>query len=548
MPELFVYFTVAAVCGADWIGTEILGRPTDDSITVNAIAEVRLDALVEYGLDPAGPWSQTPVISYNPGDVVEVQLNDLAPNTRHFYRVVYCSMPDCVWIERPVRTFHTRREPGDAFRFGVQADSHLQDSIGSEDGERLRGLYANTMALIEADAHDLLFDLGDTFQTEIYSGIGNASTYQQALRRYHDQRSFFGVACHSSPLFLVLGNHESEQGWRFAELDPLASWSETARLATYPNPDPATDAFYSGNTDGKENYYAFSWGDALFVALDPYRYTMTKPHHNPAGDFGSGERWDWTLGAEQYQWLVDTLEGSAATFKFVFSHQVTGGVNLYGRGGIEAASDAVGGFGSYEWGGENQDGSYGFDVHRPGWSKPIHDLLRDTNVAIFFHAHDHSYAQQLLDGVVYHETPQPSDATYGPGFRAPGRYTNGVLLNNSGYLRVSVDPRVVVVEYVRSFLHGEGPNGSVAETYAVTDCNANGRPDRHDTRLGSMVCPDFTRDGSIDLLDFATFATCFALQLPGNLDCICADTDGNDSIDLVDFATFSLCFGASQTQ
>ena len=73
-----------------------------------------------------------------------------------------------------------------------------------------------------------------------------------------------------------------------------------------------------------------------------------------------GDRWDWTLGREQYDWFKDTLESSDATYKFVFIHHETGGDNPYGRGGIKSAP-------YYEWGGKNADGSWGFGTHRPGW-------------------------------------------------------------------------------------------------------------------------------------------------------------------------------------
>ena len=38
-----------------------------------------------------------------------------------------------------------------------------------------------------------------------------------------------------------------------------------------------------------------------------------------------------TLGREQYEWLKTTLENSDATFKFVFSHNLIGGLNMRGQ-------------------------------------------------------------------------------------------------------------------------------------------------------------------------------------------------------------------------
>ena len=58
---------------------------------------------------------------------------------------------------------------------------------------------------------------------------------------------------------------------------------------------------------------------------------------------------------------------------------------------------------------------------------------------------------------------------------------------------------------------------------------------------------DCTGDGGVNLVDFATFATCFGLSAPNAVcdagEFACSDLDVNGSINLVDFATFALNFG-----
>ena len=137
--------------------------------------------------------------------------------------------------------------------------------------------------------------------------------------------------------FLALGNHEGEQGWRLdGTPDNLAVWATLARQLLYPNPFP--DTFYSGNSTVlpfvglRENYYAWQWGDALFVVLDPYWNTTLKPHSR-GPDPATGDRWDWTLGFEQYDWMRQVLQGSTATFKFVFAHQVAVTNNISSQNG-----------------------------------------------------------------------------------------------------------------------------------------------------------------------------------------------------------------------
>ena len=43
---------------------------------------------------------------------------------------------------------------------------------------------------------------------------------------------------------------------------------------------------------------------------------------------------------------------------------------------------------------------------------PIHQLLAANGVTMFFHGHDHIYARQELDGVIYQTLPEPADPNY----------------------------------------------------------------------------------------------------------------------------------------
>ena len=103
----------------------------------------------------------------------------------------------------------------------------------------------------------------------------------------------------------------------------------------------------------------------------------------------------------------------------MFAHHVLG----TGRGAIEVAGD-------FEWGGRNQNGSWGFSENRRGWALPIHQLMAANHVTIFFQGHDHLFARQELDGVVCQELPNPADDTYS-AFNE-GAYTTGDTLPNAG--------------------------------------------------------------------------------------------------------------------
>jgi hypothetical protein len=226
------------------------------------------------------------------------------------------------------------------------------------------------------------------------------------------------------------------------------------------------DTFYSGNSEPVANlglpgdYYAWTWGDALFVVIDPYWHSAVAVD-NVAGKNGHQKKdpWQITLGDSQYQWFKKTLEGSNARYKFVFAHHVLG----TGRGGIEEA-------GQYEWGGLSQKGISEFANNRPGWELPIQQLMAKNGVSIFFQGHDHIFVKQDLDRVVYQEVPLPADPTYSL-FNADA-YKSGTKLSNTGYLRVTVSPENTTVAYVKTYLPGtesaDAKNGMVAYSYSVS--------------------------------------------------------------------------------
>ena len=91
-------------------------------------------------------------------------------------------------------------------------------------------------------------------------------------------------------------------------------------------------------------------------------------------------------------------------------------------------------------------------------------------VSIFFQDHDYLYCHQEKDGIIYQELPMPSDHGYVD--YNEDRYVSGKKLPSSGYLRVSVTPSNVKVDYVRCFRPkdetAETRHGTVAHTYHVT--------------------------------------------------------------------------------
>jgi hypothetical protein len=129
----------------------------------------------------------------------------------------------------------------------------------------------------------------------------------------------------------------------------------------------------------------------------------------------------------------------------------------------------------FEWGGQNLDGSWGFTARRPGWEKPIHQLFVDTGVTIWFHGHDHLYAREVVDGVIYQSVPQPSTARYqGPDLAREYGYlaTPGeTAFVTPGHVRVSVNRDTVGVAFLRAVAPGQETaalqNRAVVTEYTV---------------------------------------------------------------------------------
>jgi hypothetical protein len=108
---------------------------------------------------------------------------------------------------------------------------------------------------------------------------------------------------------------------------------------------------------------------------------------------------------------------------------------------------------------------------RPRWPAPIHKLLVDNHVTAVFHGHDHFFALQKLDGIVYQLVPQPGSWNTDNHSAAEYGYKSGDFLPSSGYMRVNVAPNGVKVEYVRSAtpeMEQRGMrNGEVAYEYTL---------------------------------------------------------------------------------
>ncbi|WP_298354702.1 metallophosphoesterase [Runella sp.] len=492
--------------------TEILGRPTNKSITMSILFDAATEVYWEYGTTSGNYTQKTETYKLAADTPLEAELTGLNANTKYFYRTRYKASGATGFLMGTERTFQTPRPPGSTFTFAVEADPHLDENTTPES-------YTLTLKNILAKKPDFLIDLGDDFMVDKLA----VKSQSEITKRTIYNRPFFNEVCHTVPLYIVLGNHEGEAGYFLnGTANSVPVMATNTRKLYYPNPVP--NEFYSGNETPetfvglRENYYSWEWGNALFVVLDPYWYSAKKT------------AWGYTLGDKQFEWFQKVLSTSKAKFKFVLCHQLVGGGvdGLDGRGGTEVAH-------LYEQGGYNLDGSYGFDTNRPGWKKTINAIMKENKVTLFLHGHDHFYGKQEKDGLIFQEVPQPSAKNITNITGTEYGYIDGVLMPNRGFLQITVGNEDVKVEYIRTYLpseeKGNVKNGEVAHSYTISANVVTGINEIKEKEY-LKVYPNATK--GIVKIEFAEPTTNFDVRLVNTLGQILLETKQNE-LDLSQF-------------
>lgn len=368
-----------------------------------------LNIYVEYGLVKGKYTLKTPTQLLKIGKENYISLNNLKSGTKFYFRFRYSLKSTGTFLAKPEASFTTALVTSNS-TFAVQADPHMDEN---SDGK----VYSGTLKQIAAASPAFLMDLGDIFMVDKLQNKSEAN-----IRARFELMLGYYKELGSVPLKICLGNHDGELG--YSQFNTKSYRKE-----------------YFPEQTGELAYYSFNGPDQLHVVLDPFTYTTTNP---------KDDGWQWTLGKTQYDWLVKTLKESNTKHKFVYIHHLLVG-NATSRGGVEIAK-------LNEWGGNNVDGSYGFDKNRPGWGKPIHQLLLDNKVGFVFKGHDHLYVKQELDGIIYQTLPQPSH----PGDKLDVTqygYLSGKGVGGSGFLKVRTEGNSAFVDFVKY-------DGTIADSYS----------------------------------------------------------------------------------
>jgi len=483
--KLFTYLAPNAITF-----TQILGQPTATNATINVQASASIDLYYQYGTATGVYSSTTTSVTttadpYTPGAwVSQTVIGGLTVDTQYYYRIQYRPAGStAAYTPGTERSFHTQRKPGSSFVFTVQGDSH-PERVGTMFHSDLYNLTMQGVAAAQPDFH---ITNGDDFSVQ---NVQNPYTQAAVVARYPIQLPYWDQLT-SGALFLGTGNHEQTSLYNYLLPDNVNNdnqvpiWAQNARNLYFPLPgpnDPITGTFYTGNqiqmpkiNGNLRDYYSWTWGDALFMVIDPY---WGSPAQVDSGlnDQATKTTNDWliTQGNQQYEWMVQTLKGSTAKWKFVFAHHVLG----TNRGGVELVP-------FYEWGGMNGNGTPGFAANRQpctvcdapastshSWPETIEQLFEDTNVTVFFQAHDHLYVHQTYNTVTYQSMPNPADNTY-YAFNADAyKQPTQTLYGNAGFVKVTVQPTGVNVQYIREWLPEDAArlgvtSGTIQDSYTI---------------------------------------------------------------------------------
>jgi hypothetical protein len=267
---------------------------------------------------------------------------------------------------------------------------------------------------IRPDKPDFMIHLGDMLDFHEFGFNDPPPDGAPTRLGYLNYRRLLGDTLGNAAHFAAIGNWEGENGDYTAE---EIARSRTQRWLYVPNPTPTT---YPEGGSPAQDYYAFTWGDALFVVLNVMSYTPTAHLLGSAPGLVD----DWTLGEVQLTWLEETLAAATSKWRFLFIHHTVGGAagdyinSAYGRGGGQAA--------------------------QVGEQAAVHGLMLEYGVQIFFYGHDHVFTDMVVDGIHY-TLPGSAGAPWKFNEYETG-YTQ--YWPDSGHARVDVSPSAVKVEFI----------------------------------------------------------------------------------------------------
>ena len=401
------------------LGVPLTFAPTTHGFGLNVVLSAGNPAsLVAYLREEDDPtWRAVSVDPTFPAfDTAVWQIEGLKPARRYEYLVAAREAFEETNLY--LGSVVTTRAPGTSFTAALITDSHIQPREVPPGDVSTTGSMEPVLALVARDVEaanpDFVLNLGDILDYHPFGFNAPPPNASWARLAYLNYRRLLSTSIGNAAHFGVIGNWDGESGCNTLE---EIERSRSQRLIYEPNPGAET---YPEGGSPNQDYYAFTWGDALFIVLNVMTYTPTCHLLNTYPGLPD----DWTLGSAQLDWLRTTLQNATSKWRFTFIHHTVGGKagndidSAYGRGGGQAA--------------------------HVGEQAIIHQMLLDYGVQIFFYAHDHVFTDMTVDGVHY-TLPGSAGAPWYFTTDETG-YTD--YYGVSGFAKLDVSPDKVNVSFV----------------------------------------------------------------------------------------------------
>jgi hypothetical protein len=392
-------------------GAPLVFAPTSQELGLNVALASGDPSTLQARIREEGEtdWQPLATPEVRANDLAEWRLSGLQPGATYEYQIVHD--PDALTALYSGRGV-TQRAPGESFRFALVSDTHIgSDLTYSNQGDET--VLAAVGPQLGASVPDFVINLGDMLDFHQFGFNSPPPDGSVTRLGYLNYREAFGETLGKQGHFGVIGNWDGENGSFTSE---EIARSREQRLLYLPNPGPAT--YPEGGASGQD-YYAFSWGDALFVVLNVMTYTKAELLLS-----GGGDPTDWTLGEQQLAWLETTLQNATAKWRLLFIHHAVGGAGgdranaIYGRGGGLAA--------------------------HVGEQARVHQLMLEHGVQVFFYGHDHVFTD-IIEGGIHYSAIGNAGAiwTFSGAETGYSRYWE-----ESGWARVDVTPNDLHVSFV----------------------------------------------------------------------------------------------------
>lgn len=395
----------------------VLSCPTETSIRIGALNEKgTAEAMLEVRKEGAASWDRPePVVKVGDYEILNWTLKNLTGATRYEYRILLKRQGSEAFRPASAGSFRTQRKGPASYTALLMTDPHTGSfPLGSSPALTLDRVVQNVAPLNA----DFVLALGDNVAWRGSREFPQRSA-DGALAAYSQYRRQIGPLSAHCPHFGVIGNWEGESGKFPARNIEIVAGVRQALL-----PAPNHQTYPQGGSE-RQDYYAFSWGDALYIILNVQTYSLpSDPDHLPSLMADVNQISEWTLGDKQMAWFEQTLKNATERYRFVCIHHTAGGnagdaLNTnYGRGGPRAVGT--------------------------GEQVKIHALMKKHKVQIFFYGHDHVFVDEVVDGIHY---------TLPGSCGAPWKFTKEEtgydrFWPDSGHATLEITPEKATVKFI----------------------------------------------------------------------------------------------------